>query len=115
MADTIRIQVITEESTPYGTFRDAIYYSSMADYEAKVADGSHEAEKAQRVANYLNVIQNPPAPIEPSKEVLEEHKAQLEAQVAELSSQIAVARPKAVIDAEKAVLVDKGLVAEEIQ
>lgn len=104
MSDTVKIQVITEESTPYGTYRDAIYYSSLAEYEAKKLDGSHDAEKAKRVDNYVNMIQNPPAPVEPTKEELQDYKAQLEAQVAELDAKILTAKPK----------VEK-VVAEEIQ
>lgn len=106
MADTVRIQVITEIETKYGTFRDAIYYKDQAEYDQAILDGTHEAEKSTRVANYVNAIQNPPAPVEPSKEELQEAKAQLEAQLAQLDSQILVAKPKAVIDA--------AIVAEEI-
>lgn len=92
--DKVKIQVITEESTPYGTFRDAIYYPDMASYNDAVQDGSHQAEKANRVANYVNAIQNPPTPVEPSKEELQEYKAQLVAQVAELDAKILTAKTK---------------------
>lgn len=93
MADTIKIQVITEESTPYGTFRDAIYYSSLAEYEAKKLDGSHDAEKSKRVDNYISMIQNPPVPVKPTKAELESLKleilSQAEAQIADIDAKIA--------------------------
>lgn len=94
MADTVRIQVITEETTPYGTFRDAIYYKDLAEYQAKKADGSHDAEKSARVANYVNAVQNPPAPVEPSKEELEAAKATLQAQIADIDAKLVTAKPK---------------------
>lgn len=96
MSDTIRIQVITEENTKFGSFRDAIYYNSLAEYEAKKADGSHEAEKAQRVANYVNAVENPAPVKELSKEELiaikAEVLAQAEAQINDLDAKIAEAK-----------------------
>jgi hypothetical protein len=98
MSDTVRIQVITEENTKFGSFRDAIYYSSLAEYEAKLADGSHKAEKDARVANYVSAVENPPAPVEMTKEELEAIKLevlnQATAQIAELDEKIASAKPQ---------------------
>lgn len=62
MADKVKIQVIFKEPTQYGEYCDAIYYQNQAEYDAAVADGSHEAEKVSRVANYLYAIANPPPP-----------------------------------------------------
>lgn len=100
MADTVRTQVITEVETKYGTFRDAIYYKNEAEYKQAILDGTHEIEKATRVANYVEVIEKPAPVVEISKEQLQEAKAQLEAQVAELVEQIKVAKPQAVLDAQ---------------
>lgn len=83
--EIVKIQVIYDieiDGTNYG--RDAIYYKDMAEYEAKIADGSHAAEKATRIANFENAIKNPPPPVELTKEQLEAQKAELETQIAEL-------------------------------
>lgn len=93
-SDTVKIQVLTNETTPYGEYRDAIYYSSLSEYESAKSDGSHEGEKLKRVANYVNAVQNPPAPYEPTKEELQEAKASLEAQIVELDAKIVTAKPK---------------------
>lgn len=70
-------------------FQDAIYYPDLATYQAKVADGSHEAQKAKRLASYENAVKNPPASIEVTKAQLQAEKAALMEQVALLDTQIA--------------------------
>ena len=102
MADQVKIQVLTNELVLGREFNDAIYYKDMAEYEAKVADGSHEAEKATRIANYTNAVQNPPVQKEVSKEELLVQKQALLDQVTSLDAQIAVAK------------LAKDIVAEEI-
>ena len=92
MADTVKIQVITSETVLGNDFVDAIYYSSIETYDAAKADGSHEAEKAKRVANYTNAVQNPPPVKEVSKEELLVQKQALLDQVTSLDAQIAVAK-----------------------
>jgi hypothetical protein len=91
MTEQVKIQVIFEEQVSGATYRDAIYYSSMAEYQSKVADGSHEAEKSKRLTNYSNLINNPPAPVVLTKEQLQADKANLLEQIAQLDAQIAVA------------------------
>jgi hypothetical protein len=110
MADIVKIQVRINEPTQYGDFKDAIYYNSLSEYATALDDGTHEAEKAQRVANYIDAVQNPPAPVEMTKEELEAIKldilTQATAQIAELDEKIAVAKPTKDIG--------KDVVAEEI-
>ena len=93
MADTVKIQVITSETVLGNDFVDAIYYSSMAAYDAAKADGSHEAQKATRVSNYTNAVQNPPAPKVYTKAELQaqkaEYVAQTDAQIAFYDAEIA--------------------------
>ena len=102
MADQVKIQVITSEKVLGHDFVDAIYYSSMAAYDATKADGSHEGEKATRIANYTNAVQNPPVQKEVSKEELLVQKQALLDQVTSLDAQIAVAK------------LAKDIVAEEL-
>ena len=97
MSDTIKIQVITKEQTPYGEYCDAIYYKDIAEYEARRDDGSHEAEKSSRVANYVNAVKNPVTPAEPTKEELLEYKASLEAQIVDVNTKLLTAKVKVII------------------
>lgn len=98
--DTVKIQVITEEQALGNTFRDAIYYGSMDEYQIAISNGTHEAEKLKRISNYVNTVENPPAPVEITKEQYLEAKAQLEAQVAEVNAKIAEidSKPKLVAE-----------------
>lgn len=93
MADTVRIQVLINEKVMGQDFQDAIYYPDLATYQAKVADGSHEAQKQQRLLNQENVIKNPAPPPVFTKAQLESMKAELlaktDAEVADLNAQIA--------------------------
>ena len=97
MSDTIKIQVITKEQTPYGEYCDAIYYKDMAEYEARRDDGSHGVEKSKRVANYINAVKNPGTPVEPTKEELLMYKANLEAQIAGVNDKLLTAEAKVIV------------------
>lgn len=88
MADTVRIQVITSEPTEVGLFNDAIYYKDLAEYQAKLADGSHDAQKAVRVASYVNLVKFPsPAPVVTKADLIAA-KTELQAQIATLDVEI---------------------------
>ena len=54
----------------------------MPTYQAKVADGSHDTEKAKRIANQVNAIQNPLPPPVYTKLQLQTQKADYLAQTA---------------------------------
>jgi hypothetical protein len=73
----------------------------LSEYATALDDGTHEAEKAQRVANYIDAVQNPPAPVEPTKEELEkeaasiaEQKVQLDARLSDIAVALVDAKPK---------------------
>jgi hypothetical protein len=86
--ETVKIQVVFEETIGGITYRDALYYPDLATYEAKKADGSHEAEKQTRVANFDYAMKNPAPATIVTKEQLQAEKASLEAQIAELDVKI---------------------------
>ena len=77
MANTYRIQVITKEFVPeVGTeYVDAQYFDVPANMTIEQFKASNEstinAEKATRIANYVDAVKNPPKPVEPTKEQLE--------------------------------------------
>lgn len=52
------IKVDFEFETKYGKFADAIWYPE----DAPMSEEELEAEKQRRLANWLNIIENPPAP-----------------------------------------------------
>ena len=89
MSDTVRIQVIFEEKISGTTFRDAIYYDSIEDYDMAVISGAHEDEKDTRIAKFEDSINNPPVQIPPTKDELIAAKAELLIRVAELDAEIA--------------------------
>lgn len=77
MADTIQVQVRIERETKFGSYHDALYFTSTdffnEDGTRKVTDEQIEALAQQRVANHeLNIEEarlRPPAP-EPTDEEL---------------------------------------------
>lgn len=88
MTETVKVQVIFEEMVGGVLFRDAIYYKDMAEYQAKVSDGSHEAQKALRLANYEDAKNNPAPVVVPTKEQLRAEKSELEARLAIIEVEI---------------------------
>ena len=96
MPNTYRIQVITKDETEVGTYQDAQYFSIPTDMTLeqfqKENEGAIEDEKNRRIANWIDAVKNPPAPVEPSKEDLQaeeaailEQKAMLDARVSEIA------------------------------
>lgn len=85
-ADTVRIQVLFEESTKYGAYQDAIYYTE-AEYAA-VKQADIDAEKVKRVAAYEKAVEEAPAPVEPTLEELQAEKSELEARLTEVEQKI---------------------------
>lgn len=55
--DQVRVQVMFTEPTKYGEYTDALYFS-LDEYEA-VSDQTIETLKAERVANYIDIVENP--------------------------------------------------------
>ena len=52
------LKVDFEFETKYGKFADAIWYPE----DAPMSEEEIDAEKQRRLANWLNIIENPPAP-----------------------------------------------------
>jgi len=98
---TVQIQVIFTEKTEVGEYRDALYYTIddpgvTVDKWLQTKQADIDAVKRSRVDNWVNLVKNPPKPIEPTKEQLESElvavekgKVELEARKATLTAQIA--------------------------
>lgn len=102
MANTYRVQVLTKEfvkelNTEYS---DAQYFEIPVDMTIEQFQKQNEdiinAEKSNRIANFIEAIKNPPIQEPPTKEELIaqqqsliDQKAQIEALVADLDAQIA--------------------------
>ena len=87
-ADEVKIQVVVEDEVNGTGFRDAIYYSSMSEYEAKLSDGTHGTERKKRLDKFKNVLENPAPQIEPTRAQLQAEKSELEGRIAILDEQI---------------------------
>jgi len=88
-ADQVKVQVVIEDKVNGIDYRDAVYYPDMATYEAKVSDGSFQAERQARLDGFRSVLENPAPAVEITKEILEAQKAELQAQIASLDAEIA--------------------------
>lgn len=84
----IKIQVLIDKFIPEigHNWKDAIYYTE-AEF-AGVTDADIDAEIDRRVAKYIDLVNNPIPPIEPTKEQLMEEKSNLEFYLQELESRI---------------------------
>lgn len=82
MTQTIRIQVLFTEETVMGGFTDALYFDPV-EFET-IKDSEIEAMKQARVDAWLQVVGNPPEPVEPTKGELQAELASLDALRAEL-------------------------------
>lgn len=87
-----KYQVIVKENVGGIEYRDAIYYTPE-EWET-LTQAEVDAEIDKRVTNFDNMIKNPPAPVEPTKEDLEAYRVELAAQLADLDTKIAVAKPR---------------------
>lgn len=105
MSDQVRIQIIFKENVnikgqtlPY---QDAFYFT-QEEYNALTSEQLREM-KDERIANWKNAVENPPAAVEPTPEQIQEQIDNLESQKASLVSQKAevVAKLEAVALAEK--------------
>lgn len=85
-ADEVFVQLRFKEQTEVGEYNDAIYFSEVA--WANRDQAAIDAEKAQRVANFVEAVKNPPPPVEPTKEELEFQKVELEKQIEEINNKL---------------------------
>ena len=84
--DKVMIQVRFKEQTDYGSYNDALYFTLDEYKDIKQAD--IDLLKQQRVDNWVNMVSNPPAYIEPTLDELKSMRADLQEQIDSLDSQI---------------------------
>lgn len=82
-----RYQVLVNEKVNGTEYNDAIYYHPD-DWE-NLKQSEVDKEISRRVDNFKDALENPPTPVEPTKQELMDAKAQLVAQVAQLDVEIA--------------------------
>lgn len=86
MEDKISIKVEFTEEVNGNKFTDSLYFTPE-DYEA-LSEKQLNSLKKERVDNFKAFIDNPPEPIEPTKEELEQSKEILAEQLAKLEESI---------------------------
>lgn len=91
MSETVLIQLRFKEDTVVGEYNDALYFTQ--EEFATTTKGDIEAMKQVRIDKWVNAVQNPPTPVEPTKEELEELEAQLLKQLEEVQAQIVAKTP----------------------
>ena len=86
-ADKVKVQVIFDEPTQYGTFTDALYFSP-SEYATK-SQAEINALKKERVDNFVARVTEASnaEPVEPTKEELIEQEKQLEESLVSLQAQ----------------------------
>jgi hypothetical protein len=81
----VTIRVIVTAQTEVGVYRDSLCFTvddprvSLADFLAAKQPEIDKTMQA-RVADHVNRIKHPPAPVEPTKEMLEQELAEVERQ-----------------------------------
>lgn len=86
MQDKISIKVEFTEEVNGNKFTDSLYFTPE-EYEA-ISEKKLNSLKKERVDNFKAFIDNPPEPIEPTKEELEQSKEILAEQLAKLEESI---------------------------
>jgi hypothetical protein len=86
VSDPVEIRVKFQREQDGVTYQDAIFYTP--EEYANLSQNDLDAEKQKRFNNYLQGVKNLSAPVEPTKEQLEEVKANLEKQLEEVREQI---------------------------
>lgn len=93
-SDTYDMRVRTSDPTSVGVnFNDGHYFDCEDSQTFQECKAAHKAEldehRQERIANYEDMVKNPPPPVEPTKEQLQADKASLQAQIADLDAKIA--------------------------
>ena len=78
---TKKYQVLISEETKHGNFRDALYFDKLPD------DKEIEIEAQERIDNWVYSIENPPEPVELTKEEIEKAIIDLENQKVSIDTQ----------------------------
>jgi hypothetical protein len=89
MADKVMIAVRFTEDVEFNKgdvrqYSDTLYYT-QAEYDA-LKERDVEMEKQRRITNWKNIVNNPPAYVEPTKEQYEEELARQEEQITALKT-----------------------------
>ena len=82
-SNTASIQVKIKEETSEGQYNDSIYYT-LEQWATKTPDDI-EADKKERVDNWLNIVRNPAPTIQPTKEELEAQANELKRQLEQIN------------------------------
>ena len=90
MSEQIMVQVRFKEQTEVGEYNDALYFT-QTEYQAK-SQVEIDALKQARVSSWVNVVKNPPIPVEPTKAQLQEQKVNLESQLADINTKLLTAK-----------------------
>jgi hypothetical protein len=93
-ADKSEYVIIVEDKVNGVGFRDAIRYASEAEYQAKVADGTHQAERTLRVYNFRQALENPPVQKPPTEEELLAEKREIEERLTSVDMRITEERDR---------------------
>lgn len=83
MSQTVLVQVKFEEETPYGTYRDALYYD-LAEFNLK-SQKEIDADAKVRIDAYIFAVENPLPPPEYTKEELQAQLDDVAAQQIEIN------------------------------
>jgi len=73
---TTLIQVLVEEDTEFGWFRDSLYY--RLEEHKGLSEADIEAVAQARVDAWVEQCKNPPVPVEPTREELEQRLVRLD-------------------------------------
>ena len=82
-SNTASIQVKIKEETPEGQYNDSIYYT--LEQWATKTPADIEADKKERVDNWLNIVRNSAPAIQPTKEELEAQANELKRQLDQIN------------------------------
>ena len=86
MADIIMRAIKFKVQTDHGEYNDCLWYTE-SEYLA-LKQGDIETEKQKRVDNWIQIVTNPLAYVEPTKEEPEEQKADLLEDLSAIQTQI---------------------------
>ena len=84
MTDKISIQLTFQSQTSHGEFRDALYFT--LEEWADIKEEDLTKKKQERIDNWINILENPVTPKEPTKEELTKQKEEIELQIASLEN-----------------------------
>lgn len=94
MSEQVFIQVRFKEKVNINgvetEYNDALYFT-QAEHQVKT-QAEIDILKQERVDNWVNIVKNPPAYVEPTKTELQAQKAELQAQLADINTKLLTAK-----------------------